>query len=284
MTTRLIEWAIANRRFVLLLVVILIGSGVIAMNRLPIDAIPDVTNVQVQIVTSSPALGPVEAAMSGLPDINELRSISRYGISSVTVVFKDGTPLFFARQLVQERLTAARENIPPGFGSPKMVPPTTGLGEVYHFTVEGEGYSPMELRNLLDWQIAFRLRQVPGVVEVNAWSGAFEQLERGRERLLIVVPIARFAIFAMLYAAFRSVRSALLIFTGIPLAAVGGVLALWIRQIPFSIFSGVGFIALFGVAVLNGVVMVSAIRRLQTEGYNLTEAVEVGALERLRPC
>ena len=112
MATRLIEWALANRLFVLLLVAILVAGGLVAMSRLPIDAVPDVTNVQVQIVTSSPALGPVEveqyltypveAAMGGLPDITELRSISRYGISSVTVVFEDGTPLFFARQLVHQ--------------------------------------------------------------------------------------------------------------------------------------------------------------------------------------
>ena len=185
MITRLIEWALGNRIFVLLLVIILIAGGLLALARLPIDAVPDVTNVQVQIVTSSPALGPVEveqyltypveAAMSGLPDVLEMRSISRYGISSVTVVFEDGTPLFFARQLVQERLPEARERIPPGFGTPEMIPPTTGLGEIFHFTVEGEGLSPMELRSLLDWQIAFRLRQVPGVVEVNAWGGLARQ-------------------------------------------------------------------------------------------------------------
>ena len=187
MATRLIGWALDNRLFVLLLVVILVAGGLYSVFRLPVDAVPDVTNVQVQIVTSAPALGPVEveqyltypveAAMSGLPDITELRSISRYGISSVTVVFEDGTPLFFARQLVQERLPEAREKIPPGFGSPEMIPPTTGLGEIFHFTVEGEGYSPMELRDLLDWQIAFRLRQVQGVVEVNAWGGLVKQFQ-----------------------------------------------------------------------------------------------------------
>ncbi|MBD3867581.1 MAG: efflux RND transporter permease subunit [Acidobacteria bacterium] len=187
MATRLIEWALNNRLFVILLTVLLIGGGLFAMSRLPIDAVPDVTNVQVQIVTSAPALGPleaeqyltypVEAAMSGLPDVTELRSISRYGISSVTVVFKDGTPLFFARQLVQERLPEARENIPPGFGSPKMIPPITGLGEIFHFTVDSDSLSPMELRGLLDWQIAFRLRQVPGVVEVNAWGGLAKQFQ-----------------------------------------------------------------------------------------------------------
>jgi len=187
MTTRLIEWALGNRLFVLLLAVILVAGGAYSMTRLPIDAVPDVTNVQVQIVTSAPAVGPleveqyltypVEAAMSGLPDVTELRSVSRYGISSVTVVFEDGTPLFFARQLVQERLPEAREKIPPGSGVPEMIPPTTGLGEIFHFTVDGKGFSPMELRGVLDWQIAFRLRQVPGVVEVNAWGGVAKQFQ-----------------------------------------------------------------------------------------------------------
>jgi cobalt-zinc-cadmium resistance protein CzcA len=187
MAARLIEWALANRLFVLLLVAILVAGGLVAMNRLPIDAVPDVTNVQVQIVASAPALGPVEveqyltypieAAMSGLPNVTELRSISRNGISSVTVVFEDGTPLFFARQLLQERLPEAREKIPPAFGSPEMIPPITGLGEIFHFTVESDDLSPMELRSLLDWQIAFRLRQVPGVVEVNAWGGLAKQFQ-----------------------------------------------------------------------------------------------------------
>lgn len=185
MAARLIEWALANRLLVLLLAGLLVAGGLVALARLPIDAVPDVTNVQVQIVTSAPALGPVEVeqyltypvetAMSGLPAVTELRSISRYGISSVTVVFEDGTPLFFARQLVQERLPAAREAIPQGFGTPEMVPPITGLGEIFHFTVSSDELSPMELRNLLDWQIAFRLRQVRGVVEVNAWGGLAKQ-------------------------------------------------------------------------------------------------------------
>jgi len=173
MPEKLIGWALDNRLFVLLLAAALVVGGLAALDRLTIDAVPDVTNVQVQIVTSAPALGPVEveqyltypveSAMAGLPNVVEMRSTSRYGISSVTVVFEDGTPLFFARQLVQERLPDARADIPAGLGSPEMVPPTTGLGEIYQFTLQGEGYSPMELRSILDWQIAFRLRQVPGV-------------------------------------------------------------------------------------------------------------------------
>ena len=187
MSEKLIRWALDNRLFVVLLVAALIVGGLAALERLTIDAVPDVTNVQVQIVTAAPALGPleveqyltypVESAMSGLPDVVELRSTSRYGISSVTVVFEDGTPLFFARQLVQERLPDARANIPAGMASPEMIPPTTGLGEIYQFTLEGDGYSPLELRSILDWQIAFRLRQVPGVVEVNAWGGLAKQFQ-----------------------------------------------------------------------------------------------------------
>jgi cobalt-zinc-cadmium resistance protein CzcA len=115
------------------------------------------------------------------------------------------------------------------------------------------------------------------------WGGTFEQLERGRRRLMLVVPLALLAIFTLLYATFGSVRSALVVYTGVPLAAVGGVLALWLREIPFSISAGVGFIALFGVAVLNGVVMVSAIRRLRAAGETLDVAVRRGCEERLRP-
>jgi cobalt-zinc-cadmium resistance protein CzcA len=115
------------------------------------------------------------------------------------------------------------------------------------------------------------------------WGGAFEQLERGRKRLMIVVPLALLAIFVLLYSTFGSLRSALVVFTGVPLAAVGGVLALWLRGIPFSISAGVGFVALFGVAVLNGVVMVSAIGRLQAAGTALQDAVRRGCEERLRP-
>ena len=133
------------------------------------------------MLTKAPALGPVEmeqfvtypieAAMNGLPKLVEIRSISRYGLSAVTVVFEDGVDVYFARQLVAERLVQAREAIPDGFGNPEMGPVTTGLGDVLQFTVEGEGVSPMERRTILDWMIAPRLRAVPGVTEVNAWGG-----------------------------------------------------------------------------------------------------------------
>jgi cobalt-zinc-cadmium resistance protein CzcA len=187
MLRRLFDTALSERAFVLLAAVLLIVAGVYAVSRLPIDAVPDVTNVQVQVLTKSPALGPeeveqfltypVETAMNGLPKLKEIRSISRYGISAVTVVFDDSVDIYLARQLVAERLVSARESIPAGFGEPELGPITTGLGEIYHFTVEGEGVSAMERRTILDWVIAPRLRGVPGVVEVNTWGGLPKQYE-----------------------------------------------------------------------------------------------------------
>jgi len=182
---RLIDLCLRFRFLILALTVLVAVLGIASLRRLTIDAVPDITPVQVQVLTRSPALGPVEveryvtfpieAAMTGMPGVSEIRSVSRYGLSAVTVLFEDGFNLYLARQLVNERLSAAIENIPPELGRPEMGPMTTGLGEVYHFTVEGEGYSPMQLRTILDWDIVFRLRAVPGVVEVNAWGGLAKQ-------------------------------------------------------------------------------------------------------------
>jgi cobalt-zinc-cadmium resistance protein CzcA len=182
---RLIDLCLRFRFLVLALTILAAVLGIASLRRLTIDAVPDITPVQVQVLTRSPALGPVEveryvtfpieAAMTGIPGVHEIRSVSRYGISAVTIIFEDGFSLYLARQLVNERLSAAIENIPPELGRPEMGPMTTGLGEVYHFTVEGDGYSPMQLRTILDWDIVFRLRAVPGVVEVNAWGGLAKQ-------------------------------------------------------------------------------------------------------------
>jgi len=187
MLTRLFDAALNARPFVLLAAVLLVVGGGYAMLHLPIDAVPDVTTTQVQVLTKSPALAPaeveqfltypIEAAMNGLPKLKEIRSISRYGISAVTVVFEDSMDIYLARQLVDERLVSARASIPAGFGDPELGPITTGLGEIYHFTVEGDGVSPMERRTILDWVIAPRLRAVPGVVEVNTWGGLAKQYE-----------------------------------------------------------------------------------------------------------
>lgn len=187
MLEKIISFSIHNKLLIFVFTFLLMGVGLVALTHLPIDAVPDVTNVQVQILTKSPALGPqeveelitypIEAAMNGLPNVQEIRSVSRYGISAVTVVFKESVNIYFARQLVQEKLNEAKESIPQNLGSPELGPTTTGLGEIYHFVVEGKGYTPMELRTLLDWDIGYRLRTVPGVVEVNAWGGYAKQFE-----------------------------------------------------------------------------------------------------------
>lgn len=185
MLQRIFELSLENRFLVLILTGLLVLGGITALRDLPIDAVPDITTVQVQILTKTAPMGPVEveryvtfpieAAMSGLPDLQELRSVSRFGLSAITVVFKDHVNVYFARQLVAERLAAAKEQIPAGFGTPELAPVTTGLGEVYQFVVKGEGFTPMQLREILDWQIAYRLRGVPGVVEVSQWGGYAKQ-------------------------------------------------------------------------------------------------------------
>ncbi|MFT5679907.1 MAG: cobalt-zinc-cadmium resistance protein CzcA, partial [Myxococcota bacterium] len=190
--------ALRNKALVLIGLVLLIVVGLSAALRLPIDAVPDVTNVQVQVLTDSPGLPPleverfvtwpVETAMSGLPDTEEVRSLSRFGLSVVTVVFEEGTDLWWARQVVSERLSQAREAIPEGYGNPEMGPPSTGLGEIFQFEVLAETpgtHSLMDLRDVLEWQIAPRLRAVPGVVEVNAFGGELRtfQVEVRPERL-----------------------------------------------------------------------------------------------------
>jgi cobalt-zinc-cadmium resistance protein CzcA len=166
---------------------ILIAFGVRAALTLPIDAVPDVTNVQIQIITAAPALSPVEVeqyvsvpverSMAGIPKTTEIRSISKYGISVVTIAFEDGTDIYFARQLVSERMREAEDAVPREYGTPEMGPISTGLGEIYQFAIRGEGKSPRELKETLDWYIAPQLRMVPGVVEVNSFGGETKQYE-----------------------------------------------------------------------------------------------------------
>lgn len=179
--TRLVDFSLNNRVLVLVFWFLLAAIGIHSLLKLPIDAVPDVTNVQVQVLTNSPGLSPedierfitfpVETAMSGLPNIDEVRSVSKFGLSVVTVVFLEGTDVYWARQLVNERLVEAREKIPQTYGQPEMGPISTGLGEIYQFEVRGDGYSPMELRTILDWTVNYQLRSVPGVVEVNSFGG-----------------------------------------------------------------------------------------------------------------
>ena len=182
---RLLTLSLRYRFFTLVAVIVVIATGLWSFAHLTIDAVPDLTPVQVQILTRAPALGPVEveqfitfpieASLNGLPALRELRSVSRYGLSAVTAIFEDSTDIYRARQLVAERLARAVERIPIEYGRPVMGPLTTGLGEVYQFTVKGPGYSPMALRTLLEWDIGMKLRAVPGVVEVNIWGGEPQQ-------------------------------------------------------------------------------------------------------------
>ncbi len=195
----LISFSIRHR-FVVIFVVLLVGTlGVRAAKQLPIDAVPDVTNVQVQVLTNAPALAPVEVeqyvtapvefAMSGLPNVEQVRSISRFGLSAVTVVFEEGTDIYFARQMVSERLSDAREAIPQGYGIPEMGPLSSGLGEIYQFELRAENMCEagqadtdecmtlMELRSILDWYLALGLKPIPGVVEVNAFGGELKTYE-----------------------------------------------------------------------------------------------------------
>ncbi len=196
MLNKIIEFSLRNRFLVLVLTLLLIGSGIFAVLRLPIDAVPDLTNIQVQVLTNAPALGPleveqyitfpVETAMSGLPRVEEIRSTSRFGLSAVTVIFEEGTDIYWARALILERLAQARDAIPPGYGEPEMAPISTGLGEIYQFEVRGEGYSLMELRTILDWYVAYQLKTVPGLVEVNTFGGELKtyEVQVDPERLL----------------------------------------------------------------------------------------------------
>ncbi|MCA9455618.1 MAG: efflux RND transporter permease subunit, partial [Nitrospira sp.] len=187
MLNRIFEFALNNRFLILVFAGLIIASGVYSMSILPIDAVPDVTPNQVQILTNAPGLGPVEVekfitfpvetAMSGLPGIELIRSVSRFGLSAITIYFDEGMDIYFCRRLVMERLPQARETIPQGLGTPEMGPISSGLGEIYQFEVKGEGYSLMELRTILDWDIAFKLRSVPGVIEVNSFGGELQTYE-----------------------------------------------------------------------------------------------------------
>lgn len=160
--------------------------GVVAFQNLPIDAFPDLTNNQVQILTETQGMSPVESEqlvtipiesiMNGLPRVEQVRSISKFGLSVVTVVFQDGVDTYFARQLVNERLQSAKSRLPNGL-NPELGPITTGMGEIYQYVVEGHGYSPSELKTLHDWDIKYQLRTVPGVNEINSWGGFTQEYQ-----------------------------------------------------------------------------------------------------------
>ena len=183
----LVDYSLNNRFLIIVLAGAVVVAGLASMFQLPIDAVPDVTPNQVLVLTRAPGLSPleveqfitfpVETAMSGLPGIDEIRSVSRFGLSAVYVYFDEALDPYFVRSLVFERLPEAQASIPEGFGVPQMGPVSTGLGEIYQFEVRGDGYSLMELRSILDWDIGVRLRTLPGVVEVNAYGGELKSYE-----------------------------------------------------------------------------------------------------------
>ena len=188
----IIQFSLQNKLIIVLFTVSVAVFGTYALMNIPIGAVPDVTNNQVQVITTSRDLStqdvkqfityPVELEMANLPGVKEIRSISKFGLSVVTIVFEDGLGTYLPRQLIAEKIKTAQENIPAGFGSPTMGPISTGLGEIYQYVLEvtpeyRDQYTIMELRTIQDWIVRRQLSGIPGVVEVNTWGGFLKQYE-----------------------------------------------------------------------------------------------------------
>ena len=188
----IIRFSIRNKLIIGLFILALIGWGIYALSRLTIDALPDITSNQVQVITTSPSLAapeverlitfPVEQATANIPGITEMRSISRFGLSVVTIVFTDATDIYWARQQVSERVNEVREDIPASAGNPQLAPVTTGLGEVFQYVVRAkkgyEGkYDLTELRSIQDWIIRRQLLGTPGVADISSFGGYLKQYE-----------------------------------------------------------------------------------------------------------
>jgi cobalt-zinc-cadmium resistance protein CzcA len=188
----IVRFSIRKKLFVGLTTLFLFIGGIYAMLTLPIDAVPDITNNQVQIITSTPTLAaqeteqlvtfPIEQSLANIPGITEMRSISRFGLSVITVVFKEEVDVYFARQLINEKLKEAEEKIPQGIGKPELGPVSTGLGEIYQYVLHPKKgaenkYSPTDLRTMQDWIVARQLYGTPGVAEINSFGGKLKQYE-----------------------------------------------------------------------------------------------------------
>ena len=181
-----ITWLLKNRFLVLLAAAVAVVAGVVAWTRLPIDAFPDVTNTQVMILSKAPGLAavdveqrvsyPIEQVMRGLPRVQQVRSISKAGLSQVVIVFEEGVETYWTRQVVFERLAIAREDLPSGV-EPELGPISTGLGEIFQYTLEGEKYNATELRTIQDWLVAPLLKPIAGVNEVNSFGGYVKQYQ-----------------------------------------------------------------------------------------------------------
>ena len=192
MLDKIISFSIKNKFIIGLMTLSLIVWGCWSASKLPIDALPDITNNQVQIITLCPTLAgqeveqlvtyPIEQSIANLPDLEELRSISRFGLSVITVVFDDKVDIYFARQLINERLKEAESKIPKGIGTPELAPVSTGLGEVYQYIIHPEKgseakYTAMDLRTMQDWIVARQLYGTPGIAEINSFGGQLKQYE-----------------------------------------------------------------------------------------------------------
>src|SRR5690606_16995112 len=192
MLDKIIDFSINNKLIVGLCTLVLIGVGIWSITKVPVDAQPDITNNQVQVITQASNLStvdieqfvsyPIEIAMSNLPGVKEIRSVSRFGLSVVTIVFEDDMGTYLPRQLVSEKLVQVREDIPEGFGELSMGPIATGLGEIYQYSLKidpkyRDSYSITDLRTMQDWIIRRQMAMVPGVVEVNGFGGKIKQYE-----------------------------------------------------------------------------------------------------------
>ena len=192
MLSKIIRFSIKNKLIVLLLTFFIVFFGIYSLTQISIGAVPDVTNNQVQVITTSQNLStqdieqfityPVELEMANLPGVVEIRSISKFGLSVVTIVFEDDMGTYLPRQLIAEKIKSASEKIPEGFGTPEMGPITTGLGEIYQYILDTkpgykDQYSAMDLRTIQDWIVKRQLSGIPGVVEVNTWGGNLKQYE-----------------------------------------------------------------------------------------------------------
>ena len=192
MLQHIIRFSVRNKLIIGLFTLALVLGGVYAATQLPIDAVPDITNNQVQVITVSPSLAapeierlitfPIEQANSNIPGIIEIRSFSRFGLSLVTIVFNDETDVYWARQQVTERLQQVRTQIPPDAGNPELAPVTTGLGEIFQYAVRPkkgyeQKYTAVELRTIQDWVVRRQLLGTPGVADVSSFGGYLKQYE-----------------------------------------------------------------------------------------------------------
>ena len=184
MLQKIIKLSIDNKLIILLITATIVGFGLFSLTQIPIGAVPDITNNQVQVITTSRNLStqdveqfityPVELEMANLPGVQEIRSVSKFGLSVVTVVFEDNIGTYLPRQLIAEKIKNAEEKIPTGFGSPFMGPVSTGLGEIYQYIINvdpkyKDSYSLTDIRTIQDWILKRQLSGIPGVVEVNTW-------------------------------------------------------------------------------------------------------------------